>query len=294
MQRFVCVFLVCIMIVGAVSGCSVFKKFASNDEEAMMAASSIALNEKDAQQLSDKLPIYLYFANEDYTKLKLEVRYIPSTEAKKSDEHLAEIIVNELIKGPNNEDLQPIIPKEAQLKAGVKLSKGVATVNFNKAFVDKHEGGKAKEQMTIYSIVNSLTEMKSISQVKFLVEGKKKSKFKGDFKFDNPFPRTTALISKKIASLPAISEEETQVNNPVDEECEDVLQNQEIDQSKEVSEDLKVKEESLKEESSEKNKDFEKNSDSNDTKDTAAEVHDTNKDENFDLEFEQTYIEILD
>lgn len=51
--------------------------------------------------------------------------------------------------------------------------------------------------MTIYSIVNSLTELKEISKVKFLIEGKSSADFKGNFRFNTEFPRSAQLISNK-------------------------------------------------------------------------------------------------
>ena len=52
------------------------------------------------------------------------------------------------------------------------IKDGVATVNLTKDFVDKHPGGKDAERLTLYSIVNSLTEVKDIQKVKFLINGK--------------------------------------------------------------------------------------------------------------------------
>jgi spore germination protein GerM len=53
--------------------------------------------------------------------------------------------------------------------------------------------------MTIYSIVNSLTELDGIEKVKFLIDGKTEKEYMGNFKFDALFPRSTQLISKDAA-----------------------------------------------------------------------------------------------
>lgn len=194
MRRYLCIVSVCIMILSLFTGCS-SNKFGFEDEESCLA-SSIALSEADAEILSDKTPLLLYFANEDYSKLKLEIRYIPMSEAK-SVNRLAEIIVNELIKGPKVPGLQSSIPQDTKLHSKIIIDGEVATVDFSKEFRDNHPDGKAQETMTIYSIVNSLTELKEINKVKFLIEGKACSEFKGNFKFNKTFPRSTQLISKK-------------------------------------------------------------------------------------------------
>jgi len=199
------------MIISLFSGCSVLQKLglkkADNDE--LRPASSIAIGEEEAKKLSDKLPVSLYFANDDNTKLKLEIRYVPLEEAKKSVNNLASIIVKELIKGPaKGSTLKPTIPEGTELRSPVKIEAGVATVDLTKAFKENHPGGKAAERMTIFSIVNSLTELKEIQKVQFLIEGKTEKEFKGNFKFDVPFPRTTSLISNEPAvPVPASTDE---------------------------------------------------------------------------------------
>jgi germination protein M len=199
MQRKFCVIISCIMIISMLAGCSVFKKVGLNGNDEVSPVSSIALSEADAQQIADKTPISLYFANEEGTKLKLEKRYIPMSELKKPTNELATLIVKELINGPaKGSGLKATIPAETKLHSNVKVEDGVATVDFSKEFKEKHPGGKKEEQLTIYSIVNSLTELSDISQVKFKIDGKTSKEFKGNFKFDNPFPRSAALISKEV------------------------------------------------------------------------------------------------
>lgn len=199
MQRQLCAIITCILIISMFTGCSAFRKMGDNDE--ISPVSSIALSESEAQQIADKSPISLYFANEDGTKLKLEMRYVPMSELKKPANEIASLIVRELINGPSKgSGLKPTLPAETKLRS-VKINGDVATVDLSKEFKEKHPGGKAAEQLTIYSIVNSLTELKEISQVKFKIDGKTSKEFKGAFKFDNAFPRSTSLISKETTNL---------------------------------------------------------------------------------------------
>lgn len=196
MQRLLCIILVWILILSFCVGCSDSKQYGYGEDDSC-PASSIALTEEEAAQITDKMPIRLYFANEDNSKLKLEIRYIPMSEAEKSVNHLAGIIVNELINGPKVAGMKATIPEGTKLKSEIKIDGDAATVNFSKEFKDNHPGGKAEERMTIYSVVNSLTELKEISKVKFLIGGKSTAEFKGNFKFDAGFPRCAELISTK-------------------------------------------------------------------------------------------------
>lgn len=201
MRKLLCIVTVCIMIITMLSGCGVLQKIGlqKNDNDELAPVSSIVMNEDEAKKLTDKVPIHLYFANEDNTKLRLEIRYIPVSEAKKSPSNLASVIVKELIAGPKSE-LKATIPAGTQLRSPVKIEAGVATVDLTKEFQDKHPGGKAAEQMTIFSIVNSLTELKEIQKVRFLINGKRQKEFKGNFQFDAPFPRSAPLISNEPAT----------------------------------------------------------------------------------------------
>lgn len=197
-MRKIIIFITFLCALIMLTGCSALEKLGlgkSNDE--LTPASSIVMGEDEAKKLTDKVPIHLYFAGEDNSKLKLEVRYIPMADAKKSVDNLASIIVKELIKGPLKDcGLKATIPAGTQLRTPVKISSGVATVDLSKEIIDKHPGGKDAEQLTIFSIVNSLTELKDVQKVKFLVNGKPVKNFKDHFQFDIPFPRSTSIISK--------------------------------------------------------------------------------------------------
>lgn len=143
----------------------------------------------------EMVPVYLYFGNKDMTGLSAEVRYIPIKEAAKSTANLATVIVDELIKGPSsNSELCSVIPEDSVLLDLVEIEDDKAVVNFNSAFVENHPGGKDYEQLTIYSIVNSLTELKDINSVVFKVNGELREEYMGNYKFDNPFPRSVSLI----------------------------------------------------------------------------------------------------
>ena len=204
MRRTLCIIIICVMVMSLLSGCGLLQKLGlqkNNDE--LYPVSYVVMGEEEAKKLNENMPVYLYFANEDYSKLVKEIRYVPLTEAKKSVNNLASIIVDELIKGPSSESgLKRTIPVGTKQKAKVKIDPEtrIATVDLSKEFVENHPGGKAEERMTIYSIVNSLTELDEIEKVQFLIEGKTSKEYKGNFQFDVPFPRTVSLISKEVAA----------------------------------------------------------------------------------------------
>lgn len=190
----------CTLMIFSLTGCSVLQKLGLGgaEDDELRPVSSVVMDEEEAMKLMNKKPIRLYFANEDNTKLRAEIRYIDAETAGNDVKKLANIIVEELIKGPGKETgLKGTIPEGTRLLSDVVIENNTAIVNLSKEFVDNHPGGKDAEKLTIYSIVNSLTELEGIEKVRFQIEGKTVERLKGGFKFDSDFPRTTSIISKE-------------------------------------------------------------------------------------------------
>jgi germination protein M len=167
-------------------------------EEDLQPVSSIVINEEEAAVLNEKVPVCLYFGDEQQTKLVKELRYIDIKEAKKGATTLASAIVKELINGPKAKGLTAVIPTGVSLRSPVKIEARVATVDLTKEFIDNHPGGKTMEELTVYSIVDSLTEMKEIERVRIIINGKEVKTFKGNLMLNNDFPRNEAVINKEV------------------------------------------------------------------------------------------------
>ncbi|HHY94951.1 MAG TPA: GerMN domain-containing protein [Firmicutes bacterium] len=137
-----------------------------------------------------KATLTLYFADSQAQFLVPEKREVAQGNAS-----LPDLVVQELIKGPATPGLGMTIPREARLVSSVKVENGTAFVNFNKEFQSKHWGGSAGETMTVYSIVNSLTELEGIKAVVFLVEGEKLESLAGHMDLTQPIQRDESLIA---------------------------------------------------------------------------------------------------
>ena len=116
----------------------------------------------------------------------------------KGAETLASVMVRELIKGPKAEGLTPLIAEGTTLRSPVTITERVATVDFTKEFIDNHPGGKVLTELTVYSIVNSLTEMKEIERVKITINGKSTKNFKDNVTLSSDFPRNDAIVNKEV------------------------------------------------------------------------------------------------
>ncbi|MGI6085534.1 MAG: GerMN domain-containing protein [Acetivibrionales bacterium] len=190
-----------VMMILALMMCSCGSASKTNQEvieDDLTPASSLTIDEEEAAVLNEKVPVILYFGDEQQTKLIKEIRYVDIKEAKKGAETLASVIVKELIKGPKAEGLSSLIAEGATLRSPVTIAERVATVDFTKEFIDNHPGGKVLAELTVYSVVNSLTEMKEIERVKITINGKATKNFKDNVTLNNDFPRNDAIVNKEV------------------------------------------------------------------------------------------------
>ena len=176
-----------------VSGINKIKLFIDGVELINSTGSSVGAIGKsdiaDDTNTDNTKVVKLYFSNKDASNLIVERRSIAII-----DNNLEKSIVSELVKGPIDPKLNATIPNGTNMLS-VETKEGICFVNLSDEFVSKHSGGSSAEVMTIYSIVNSLTELDYIDKVQFLVGGKKLDVYK-HMMLSEPFERDESVISK--------------------------------------------------------------------------------------------------
>ena len=193
------IFIAMIMaLVLILCSCGAAKKAEDALAEDLTPISSLTIDEEEAAVLNEKVPVILYFGNEEKNKLVKEIRYVDIKEAKKGAENLASAMVKELLKGPKAKGLTALIAEGTSLRSPVTINERVANVDFTKEFIDNHPGGKELAELTIYSIVNTLTEIKEIERVKITINGKETKTFKDNVSLSNDFPRNDAVVNKEV------------------------------------------------------------------------------------------------
>ena len=114
--------------------------------------------------------VLLYFENIDTGKLESEIKIIDANQLIKCPEKK---LVELLIKGPESTKLKKLIPDKVVLN-DIKVENGCAIINFSKEILDyESEENKLK---IINSIVNTLTNLKEINSISFLINGEKNDK----------------------------------------------------------------------------------------------------------------------
>lgn len=140
----------------------------------------------DTTETSTK-KIKLYFANKDGDALIEYDTYIYDT----GNSSLEELAIEQLINGPTQLGLYRTIP-EGTVLLNVTKSDGICTVDFNEKFLEML--ADVDEEVTIYSVVNTLVELPDINKVQFTINNQVVQTFWEDLKLDVLFERNLGLI----------------------------------------------------------------------------------------------------
>lgn len=108
-----------------------------------------------------------------------------------------EIVTGMLLNGPpeSEEKLLPTIP-EGTVVNSISSKDDIVYVDFNDKFLNYREG--VSEEMTIYSVVNSLCDLQGITKVRLTINGEQRKAFNKYMK-DGFFERKPELISGEKA-----------------------------------------------------------------------------------------------
>ncbi len=98
-------------------------------------------------------------------------------------------ILEMLIKGPKNEKLEKTIPEGTKINKVEKQGENLI-IDFSEEFINHPIGGEEEENITIKSIVNTVTELTEINGVKIKINGEENKAFKdGKINFKEIFIR---------------------------------------------------------------------------------------------------------
>jgi len=123
---------------------------------------------EDFGQETDSLlssELTLYFASADGMSVVAETREVYYSRSVA----LEKLVIDQLLKGPDSDDLLAALPTGTKLNSISVSENGVCVVNFDATLETTITG--VTENVTVYSIVNSLTELDNIKAVQILVNG---------------------------------------------------------------------------------------------------------------------------
>ena len=152
--------------------------------------SALDINLENEQYFSEMREITLYFGGAG-NKLYRERRTVKVTDQQPIEQY----IINELINGPSDGALHSLLSKKTVLLS-VDVEGNSCYLNFKSGFLKDNSGSPEHEELVIYSIVNSITELEDIARVQFYMDGKRVESF-GSVRIKDHMSRNEDLIENE-------------------------------------------------------------------------------------------------
>lgn len=152
-----------------------------------MTADSFVENPGKQINSSVESTLTLYFSDPDGTGLVKESRTVHHS----SNISMEKLIMEQLIEGPKSSNLQGTIPVGTTL-ISVTLVDGVCYVNLSESF--RTQSATVPEEITLYSIVNSLSELPGVSTVQLAINGSTEGYVRFNFELSKLYEKNTDLI----------------------------------------------------------------------------------------------------
>ena len=158
-------------------------------------------NENPAQKPDDKQS-----AVDKPAKKSMNVKvYYPDDSGMKLVEVEREIVIDDstnkyiaavetLLEDPAEDNLTKIFPNNAAIRS-VKVTDGLAIVDFDGSLLKSFVGGSTGEEFLIGSVVDTLTNFPEVKRVKFLVDGKEIETLSGHMDLSTPLERMDNLTN---------------------------------------------------------------------------------------------------
>jgi germination protein M len=146
--------------------------------------------ENPGQQISSSqvTTLTLYFSNADGTALVPETREVHYS----SNTSLDKLVMEQLLEGPKESDLLATIPTGTKLIT-VSVVDGVCYVNLDETFSNQNQ--EISEQVVLYSIVDSLTELSNIDKVQISINGDTKGKVRYTYELSTMYEEDLSMVS---------------------------------------------------------------------------------------------------
>ena len=165
-------------------GCFIYFTFFNNPQEIQ----EILPEEEISDEQYRKTMVTLYYKNKSTGELMPEIRLI---DVKLLIKEPYITLVNLLMEEPRNENLQSVLPQDTKINK-IELKSDILYIDFSKEFIENHPGGLEEEKNTIYSLVNTLTELTEVNGIKILIDNEENKSFNdNNINFEEIFLKTS-------------------------------------------------------------------------------------------------------
>ena len=140
----------------------------------------------EVQRVSEETrSVSLFYVNEQADGFRTEMREVP---AEGGLEDQVRVVITELVKGPEDDDLVTTFPDGVALLQVFWVEETQTVhLDFNRALVTNHQGGSTAEYYTISTVLKTVgTNFPQIRLVQFLVDGYPVETIAGHYAVDEP------------------------------------------------------------------------------------------------------------
>ena len=127
--------------------------------------------------------VSLYFTDKTKEHLVKEEREIEISQIQTREKS----VVEQLILGAKEDGHISTLPSDIKIRNVTTTKEGICYVDLSSDSIDKIINGNVKEQIAIYSIVNSIVSLYNVEKVQFLIEGEKIEETMGHLDYTKPF-----------------------------------------------------------------------------------------------------------
>ncbi len=154
----------------------------------IMSADQFIDNSGDEINTYEHAELRLYFADETGTHLVEANRTLRFS----SNIAMEKLVVEQLIKGPENPELYPTINPETKI-VNVTVKDGICYVNLSEAFLTQTY--QVTPEISVYSLVNSLVELPNVNKVQISVNGETAVTYQESISLTTVFERNLDLLN---------------------------------------------------------------------------------------------------
>ncbi len=136
----------------------------------------------------ERVELKLYFANEAGDRLVPETRELVHN----ISTSMEKLVVEQLLAGPQS-GAGAVLPKDTKI-LNVSLTDGVCYVNLDSSFLNGDPG--TAEYIPVYALVNSLTELQTVTKVQITVAGSADVTYRNAISLASPLGREETYIQQ--------------------------------------------------------------------------------------------------
>ena len=144
-----------------------------------------------------RIRVTLFMLSESGTALATEDREIALADTLQEQ---AKQVLRELLAG-SRQGRSSAVPRGVQLRELFITPQGLAFVDFSQELVSNHIGGSRAEELTVYSLSNTLiANFPAVKRVQFLVEGREVPTLAGHLDLTQPYGRGPRRLEQESTS----------------------------------------------------------------------------------------------